>query len=84
MLQISTQFRNRGFYINSYWDILLIKIGKDALLKHFPIKAASIIASTPVTVEPGTPPYGHLGNTVNSLLRPLFLAASQKSPYIFL
>ena len=25
----------------------------------------------------GTPPYGHLGNKVTSLLRPLFLAALQ-------
>ena len=31
-----------------------------------------------------TPPYGHLGNTVTSLLRPLSLAAWQKPPYIFL
>ena len=30
-----------------------------------------------------TPPYGHLGNTVNSLSWPLFLAAWQKPTYIF-
>ena len=27
----------------------------------------------------GTPPYGHLGNTMTSLLRPLFLAERQNS-----
>ena len=31
-----------------------------------------------------TPPYGHLGNTVTTLLRPLSLAAWQKPLYIFL
>ena len=41
MLQTSpTQFRNRVFYINSYWNILLIKIGKHALLKHFPNRSS--------------------------------------------
>ena len=55
MLQTSpTQFRNRVFYINSYWNILLIKIGKHALLKHFPNQSSehNIIASTPITVGP--------------------------------
>ena len=31
----------------------------------------------------GTPPYGYLGNTVTSLLRPFSLVARQKQPYIF-
>ena len=31
-----------------------------------------------------THPYSHLGNTVTSLLQPLFLAAWQNLPYIFL
>ena len=31
----------------------------------------------------GTPPYGYLGNTVTSSLRPLSLVARQKQPYIF-
>ena len=31
-----------------------------------------------------THPYSHLGNMVTSLLRPLFLAALQNLPYIFL
>lgn len=31
----------------------------------------------------GTPPYGHLVNTVTSLLQPLFLAARAKSPIHF-
>ena len=53
MLQTSpTQFRNRVFYINSYWNILLIKIGKHTLLKHFPNQSSSIIASTSIIVEP--------------------------------
>ena len=30
------------------------------------------------------PPYGHLGSAVTSLLQPLFFAAWQKPPYIFL
>ena len=38
----------------------------------------------PIDKYSGTPPYGHLGNTVTSLLRPLFLAARLKRPYIFL
>ena len=32
----------------------------------------------------GTPPYGHLGNTVISLLRLLFFGCLAKRPYIFL
>ena len=36
------------------------------------------------TIYSGTPPYGHLGNTVISLLRPLSLASWQKWPYIYL
>ena len=32
----------------------------------------------------GTPPYGHLGNMVTSLLRPLFFGRPAKRPYIFL
>ena len=31
-----------------------------------------------------TPPYGHLSNTVTSLLQPLFLAVWQKPAYISL
>ena len=37
-----------------------------------------------IVIHKGTPPYGHLGHTVTSLLRPLFMAARQKRPYIFL
>ena len=71
MLQTSpTQFRNRVFYINSYWNILLIKIGKHALLKHFPNWSRKHNCFN--TNYSGTPPYGHLGNTVKSLLQPLF------------
>ena len=37
-----------------------------------------------IVIHKGTPPYGHLGNTATSLLRPLFITAQQKRPYIFL
>ena len=37
-----------------------------------------------IVIHKGTPPYGHLGNMVTSLLRPLFMTAQQKRPYIFL
>ena len=71
MLQTSpTQFRNRVFYMNSYWNILLLKIGKHALLKHFPNRSSKHNCFN--TNYSGTPPYGHLGNTVTSLLQPLF------------
>ena len=71
MLQTSpTQFRNRVFYINSYWNILLIKIGKHVLLKHFPNRSSEHNCFN--TNYSGTPPYGHLSNTVTSILQPLF------------
>ena len=83
MLQTSpTQFRNRVFYINSYWDILLIKIGKHTLLKHFPNRSSKHNCFN--TNYGGTPPYGHLGNTVTLLLRPLFFGRLAKIAIHFL
>ena len=50
------------------------KRSKSALKNAFLGKKKSI---TPLKLYSETPPHGHLGNTVTSLLRPLFLAAGQ-------
>ena len=53
---------------------MFVKSAANLLLKTRFLKKKSI---TPLKLYCETPPHGHLGNTVTSLLRPLFLAAGQ-------
>ena len=65
--------RDRQFAFELQNSHVCEKRSKSALKNAF-LEKKSI---TPLKLYCETPPHGHLGNTVTSLLRPLFLAAGQ-------